>query len=95
MCTSEHQLRESRVNARGRFSAPYEEVIYIENVANGTRGVFTSVELARLERDLRCLACDGPLEEPLRDTGSLRCLDCRELNAPLDPTVVLGRTPAV
>jgi hypothetical protein len=57
-------------------------------VANWTRGVFTLAELARLERDLRCLACDGPLEELLRQTGSIRCLDCRELHAPLDPTLV-------
>jgi hypothetical protein len=30
-----------------------------------------------------CLACGGELPEPLRRTASLRCLDCRELSAPL------------
>jgi hypothetical protein len=30
-----------------------------------------------------CLACGGDLPEPLRRTASLRCHDCRELNAPL------------
>jgi hypothetical protein len=32
---------------------------------------------------LICLACGGELPEPLRRTASLRCHDCRELNAPL------------
>jgi hypothetical protein len=30
-----------------------------------------------------CLACGGELPEPLRRTASLRCHDCRALNAPL------------
>jgi hypothetical protein len=30
-----------------------------------------------------CLACGGELAEPLRRAASLRCHDCRELNAPL------------
>jgi hypothetical protein len=30
-----------------------------------------------------CLACGGELPEPLRRTASLRCLDCRDLSAPL------------
>jgi hypothetical protein len=30
-----------------------------------------------------CLSCGGELAEPLRRTASLRCHDCRELNAPL------------
>ena len=30
-----------------------------------------------------CFACGGELPEPLRRTASLRCHDCRELNAPL------------
>jgi hypothetical protein len=32
---------------------------------------------------LICLACGGELAEPLRRTASLRCHDCRELDAPL------------
>jgi hypothetical protein len=32
---------------------------------------------------LICLACGAALPEPLRATASLRCHDCRELNAPL------------
>jgi hypothetical protein len=30
-----------------------------------------------------CFACGGELPEPLRRTASLRCHDCRDLNAPL------------
>ena len=30
-----------------------------------------------------CLACGAELPKPLRLTASLRCHDCRELNAPL------------
>jgi hypothetical protein len=32
---------------------------------------------------LICLACGVELPEPLRWSASLRCHDCRELNAPL------------
>jgi len=40
-----------------------------------------------LERHLRCLACNGPVEKSLMSLGSLRCLGCREVNAPLDPAL--------
>ncbi len=43
-----------------------------------------ATELTRLERHLRCLACDGAVEKSLSVLGSLRCLACREVNAPLD-----------
>jgi hypothetical protein len=33
----------------------------------------------------RCYACGEPLDRPLVTAGSLRCLDCRATNAPLDP----------
>lgn len=33
----------------------------------------------------RCFACGEPLDRPLVNAGSLRCLDCRATNAPLDP----------
>jgi hypothetical protein len=33
----------------------------------------------------RCYACGEPLDLPLVTAGSLRCLDCRATNAPLDP----------
>jgi hypothetical protein len=33
--------------------------------------------------DFICLACGDELPESLRAAGSLRCHDCRELNAPL------------
>ena len=33
----------------------------------------------------RCYACGEPLDRPLVNAGSLRCLDCRAANAPLDP----------
>jgi hypothetical protein len=39
------------------------------------------------ERPLRCLACGKPVEQPLSSVGSLRCLACREADAPLDPTL--------
>jgi hypothetical protein len=41
----------------------------------------TDAEAKRL--GLHCLACDRPLDESLALVGSLRCLDCRESNAPL------------
>jgi hypothetical protein len=37
------------------------------------------------KQPLRCLACGKPIEQPLSLTGSLRCLECRETNATLDP----------
>jgi hypothetical protein len=37
----------------------------------------------------RCYACGAPLDAPLVNAGSLRCLDCRASNAPLDPQLVL------
>jgi hypothetical protein len=39
-------------------------------------------------RPLICLACGNPLEEPLARLGSLRCMDCRELDRRLDPQLV-------
>jgi hypothetical protein len=45
-------------------------------------------ELARIERHLRCLACNGPVEKPLAALGSLRCRACRESDAPLDAALV-------
>jgi hypothetical protein len=35
------------------------------------------------DRGFICLACGCELPEPLRRTASLRCHDCRALNAPL------------
>ena len=32
-----------------------------------------------------CLACGAELPEALARTGSLRCQDCRDSDAPLDP----------
>src|SRR4029450_6731208 len=42
---------------------------------------------ARRERPLRCLACNGPVEKSLMVLGSLRCLACRDVDAPLDPAL--------
>src|SRR5919204_1333471 len=39
---------------------------------------------------LICLACGGPLQKTLARLGSLRCLDCREENRPLDAALVNG-----
>jgi hypothetical protein len=52
-------------------------------VADGTAAL-RSTDLARLERHLRCLACGGQVEKSLAALGSLRCLACREADAPLD-----------
>jgi hypothetical protein len=38
----------------------------------------------------RCYACGEPLDRPLVAAGSLRCLDCRATNAPLDPQLAPG-----
>ena len=55
----------------------------MENVADWS-AAFRTTELTRLERQLRCLSCSGPVEQSLSVLGSLRCLACRESNAPLD-----------
>jgi len=56
------------------------------NVADWTAGS-RATALASLERHLRCLACSGPVEKSLMVLGSLRCLACRDMDAPLDPTL--------
>ena len=56
------------------------------NVADWT-AASRATELASLERHLRCLACNGPVEKSLMVLGSLRCLGCRDVNAPLDPAL--------
>ena len=45
-------------------------------------------DVARLERHLRCLACNGSVEKSLAGLGSLRCLACRETDAPLDAALL-------
>jgi hypothetical protein len=35
-----------------------------------------------------CLACGAPLRQTLERLGSLRCLDCREQERPLDTALV-------
>jgi hypothetical protein len=56
------------------------------NVADWT-AVSRATALASLERHLRCLACNGPVEKSLMVLGSLRCLACRDVDAPLDPAL--------
>lgn len=48
-------------------------------MGNGDRGIsaYTRLEV--------CLACGGPMEESLQRLGSLRCMDCRDSQRPLDP----------
>jgi hypothetical protein len=41
----------------------------------------------------RCFACGEPLDLPLVNAGSLRCLDCRATNAPLDPELAPSSSP--
>ena len=36
-----------------------------------------------------CLACGEELPDPLARAGSLRCQDCRDRDAPLDPGICL------
>jgi hypothetical protein len=55
----------------------------MEYVADWSAALPTT-ELTRVERHLRCLSCNGPVEKSLGVLGSLRCLSCRESNAPLD-----------
>lgn len=55
----------------------------MENVADWS-AAFRTTELTHFERHLRCLSCNGPVETSLSVLGSLRCLTCRESNAPLD-----------
>ena len=57
-------------------------------MANWYGGESSPTLAQRLERELRCLACGSALEEPLRLVGSLRCLDCRGANEPIDPALV-------
>jgi hypothetical protein len=45
-------------------------------------------DVARIERHLRCLACNGPVEKSLAALGSLRCFTCRETDAPLDAALL-------
>jgi hypothetical protein len=45
---------------------------------------------ARARLDV-CLACGGPMEEPLKRLGSLRCMDCRDTHRPLDPSLANGK----
>lgn len=42
-----------------------------------------------------CLACDGPIEGPLAELGSLRCADCRAEARALEARLVrkLRRSP--
>jgi hypothetical protein len=53
-------------------------------MSNGDGGIpaYTRLEV--------CLACGGPMEETLRRLGSLRCLDCRDAQRPLDPALANG-----
>jgi hypothetical protein len=50
-------------------------------------------DVARIERHLRCFACNGPVEKSLAALGSLRCLACREADAPLDAALFEDEEP--
>jgi hypothetical protein len=50
-------------------------------------------DVARIERHLRCLACNGPVEKSLAALGSLRCLACREADAPLNAALLDDEEP--
>jgi hypothetical protein len=57
---------------------------YVVSVASTSEGVAKYTE----EEPIRCLARGKSLEGPLSTLGSLRCLDCREANAPLNAELV-------
>jgi hypothetical protein len=46
--------------------------------------------VTRRGRRLRCFACGGPIEAALEQGGSLRCLDCRDLDRPLQERLYAG-----
>jgi hypothetical protein len=46
-------------------------------------GASAIVHAMRSFRAFTCLACGYALPDRVRATGSLRCAECRELNAPL------------
>ena len=60
----------------------------MENMANWTKAPDATPTNGVRKRSFRCLACNLPVEEPLSALGSLRCLVCREAQAPLDPALV-------
>jgi hypothetical protein len=41
------------------------------------------------QRVMHCLACGKKLDATLSTAGSLRCLDCRAVEAPLNPELVV------
>ena len=61
---------------------------YAGMVANWDGGEFMRPVTTKPVGELRCLACGGALEDPLRLGGSLRCLECREANEPIDPALI-------
>jgi hypothetical protein len=63
----------------------------MENVADWS-AAFRTTELTRFEQQLRCLSCSGLVEKSLSALGSLRCLACRESNAPLDAQLFESHT---
>jgi hypothetical protein len=48
----------------------------------------------RIDRRVRCLACGAPMQPTLIHVGSLRCLECRAADQPLDPTLAEPRRQA-
>jgi len=48
-----------------------------------TSDVFAIVRAVTSSRAFICLACGRELPDRVRSAGSLRCAECRKLNAPL------------
>jgi hypothetical protein len=46
------------------------------------------LEASLVESSMACLSCGAGIVGALSVLGSLRCLDCRSANSPLDPWLV-------
>jgi hypothetical protein len=67
-------LHESAGHRTGRF-APSDALDIVHHVERPPRSGI-------------CFSCGDDLSDPLRRSGSLRCHDCRDACAPLDPELV-------
>jgi len=70
-------------------------VAFAEGGNGGNCGVAKwGKEGPRIDRRVRCLACGAPMQPTLIHVGSLRCLECRAADQPLDPTLAEPRRQA-
>jgi hypothetical protein len=50
--------------------------------------LFEPVRRKKEKDRVRCLACGKPVEASLAQLGSLRCVDCRDAHAALNPELL-------